>query len=54
MLPAVRTAAMKAVVNRLEDVYPDITDPRVQAAISSRENRLAAGLFGAGFQKLYD
>ena len=54
MLPAVRPAAMKAVVNRLEDVYPDITDPRVQAAISSRENRLAAGLFGAGFQKLYD
>tara|TARA_R100001015_G_C4635214_1_gene204056 strand:- start:8820 stop:14786 length:5967 start_codon:yes stop_codon:yes gene_type:complete len=54
MLPAVRPAAMKAVVKRLEDVYPDITDPRVQAAISSRENRLAAGLFGAGFQKLYD
>jgi hypothetical protein len=54
MLPAVRPAAMKAVVKRLEETYPDVADPAVQAAMASRENRLATGLFGAGFQKLYE
>jgi len=53
MLPAVRPAALKAVVKALEDSLPEIRDPRVQAELTRRHSRLTSGLFGRGFRELH-
>ena len=53
MLPAVRPAALKAIVKALKDTLPEIASPEVQAAITNRSNRLASGLFGRGMRDVH-